>query len=93
MFLENKCNVIIGTDSLASNHQLNILEELKTISKNFPAITAETLLTWATINGAKALQMDNKLGSFEKGKKPGIVLIENVEDKKITAASLAKRIL
>ncbi len=93
MFLKNKCNVIIGTDSLASNHQLNILEELKTISQNFPTVPVDTLLTWATINGARALQMDDSLGSFEKGKKPGIVLIENVEDKKITAASLAKRIL
>jgi len=93
MFLKNKCNVIIGTDSLASNHQLNILEELKTIAKNFPAVAIETLLTWATINGAKALQMDGTLGSFEKGKKPGIVLIENVENKKITTVSSARRIL
>jgi len=92
-FLRNNCNVVIGTDSLASNHQLNILEELKTIGKNFPAIATETLLTWATINGARALQMDNILGSFEKGKKPGVVLIENVEGKNITDISSARRIL
>lgn len=93
MFLKNNCNVIIGTDSLASNHQLNILEELKTISKNFPDIPIETLLQWATINGAKALQMDNELGSFEKEKQSGIVLIENVDAKKFTEHSIAKRIL
>ena len=93
LFLKNECNVVIGTDSLASNHQLNILEELKTISKNFPSVSVETLLTWATINGAKALKMDDKLGSFERGKKPGIVLIENINNKKITEKSSAKRIL
>lgn len=93
MLWQNECNIVIGTDSLASNHKLNILEELKTISKNFSNITIETLLQWATINGAKALQMENELGSFEKGKQPGVVLIENVIDKKLTQNSFAKRIL
>ena len=67
--------IVLGTDSLASNHQLNILEEMKTIQQHFPAIETATLLKWATSNGAKALQMDSLLGSFEKGKKPGIVLL------------------
>ncbi len=93
MLWQNKLNIVIGTDSLASNHQLNILEELKTISKNFSHIPTETLLQWATINGARALQMENELGSFEKGKQPGIVLIENISDKKLTQNSIAKRIL
>ena len=93
LLLQNNCNVVIGTDSLASNRQLNVLEELKTLSKNFPHISTEILFQWATINGAKALQMDNQLGSFDKGKTPGIVLIENVVDKKITKDSSAKRIL
>jgi cytosine/adenosine deaminase-related metal-dependent hydrolase len=35
------------------------------------------MLGWATINGARALQMDKHLGSFEKGKKPGVVLIND----------------
>ena len=93
MLLQNECNIVIGTDSLASNRQLNILEELKTISKNFPNIPIETLLQWSTKNGAKALQMENELGSFEKGKQPGVVLIENITDKKLTQNSVAKRIL
>ncbi len=93
LFLKNDCNIILGTDSLASNHQLNILEEIKTIVKNFLEVKTETLLKWATMNGAKALQMENKLGSFEKGKKPGIVLIENVEEGKITFESKIKRLI
>jgi cytosine/adenosine deaminase-related metal-dependent hydrolase len=93
LFLKNDCNIILGTDSLASNHQLNILEEIKTIVKYFPDFKTETLLKWATLNGAKALQMENEMGSFEKGKKPGIVLIESVDGEKITFESKVKRLI
>ena len=93
LFLKNDLNIVLGTDSLASNHQLNILEEIKTIVKSFPEINTSTLLKWATSNGAKALQMDNKLGSFEKGKTPGVILIENVEDGKINASSSVRNLL
>ena len=94
LFLKNNCHIIVGTDSLASNHQLSILEELKTLSKNFPGISIEQLLQWVTINGATALQMDDQLGSFETGKKPGVVLIKNVSDKNtLTTGSVAERIL
>jgi cytosine/adenosine deaminase-related metal-dependent hydrolase len=93
VLLRNECNIVVGTDSLASNHQLDILEELKIISRNFPGIPLETLLQWATINGAKALRADDVLGSFEKGRQPGIVLIENVEGKKLSQTAVARRIL
>jgi cytosine/adenosine deaminase-related metal-dependent hydrolase len=76
MLLNEGCDIVLGTDSLASNRSLNILDEIKTIRKNFPAILLEEILKWATINGAKALEMEDALGSFEKGKKPGIVLID-----------------
>lgn len=90
LLADNNCNIVIGTDSLASNHQLSILEELKTISKHFPEIKLETLLQWATLNGAKALQMDKTLGTFEKGKKPGVVLIENIEELRLTQNSKSR---
>lgn len=93
MFLKNNCSIVIGTDSLASNHSLNILNEMKTIQKYFPLISLETMLGWATINGARALQMQKVIGSFEKGKRPGIILIENLTDKKLTKDSVARRIL
>lgn len=70
--------ITIGTDSLASNHHLSILEELKTISYFFPQITIEELIKWSTINGAKALGLYHQLGSFEIGKTPGINLIKNL---------------
>lgn len=79
MFRKNDCTVVLGTDSLASNWSLSILDEIKTIQKYFPQIPLEELLQWATINGAKALNMDDFLGSFEKGKKPGLVRINQTE--------------
>ncbi|HRP60104.1 MAG TPA: amidohydrolase family protein, partial [Vicingus sp.] len=72
LFLNEKCT--IGTDSLASNWSLSILDELKTISNNSPNIELEKLIKWATINGAEFLGIDNQYGSIEKGKKPGINL-------------------
>ena len=73
-----KAKIVIGTDSYASNWSLNILDELKTIQQYHPQIPLAEMLGWATINGAEALQMDKHLGSFEKGKKPGVVLITGV---------------
>lgn len=72
---KNNSTIILGTDSLASNHQLSIRSEIKTIQQYFPAIPLEEILGWATINGARALQMDTSLGSFEKGKRPGWVVL------------------
>jgi aminodeoxyfutalosine deaminase len=85
MFRRNNCTIVLGTDSLASNWSLNIMDEIKTISQNFPGIPFQELLQWATINGAKALSMDDQLGSFEKGKSPGVVLIDekNISAKRI----------
>jgi cytosine/adenosine deaminase-related metal-dependent hydrolase len=73
-----KAKMVIGTDSYASNWSLNILDELKTIQQYHPQVPLAEMLSWATINGAYALQMDKHLGSFEKGKQPGVVLIKGV---------------
>jgi cytosine/adenosine deaminase-related metal-dependent hydrolase len=75
----NGANIVIGTDSYASNWSLNILDEIKTIQKYHPSIPLAEMLGWATLNGARALQMDKTLGSFEKGKKPGLVLIDGID--------------
>ncbi|MEP6674624.1 MAG: amidohydrolase family protein [Ferruginibacter sp.] len=75
-FIQQDCSIVLGTDSLASNHQLSILEEIKTLKKNFPDLSLQTLLQWASSNGARALRLNDVLGSFEKGKQPGIVLLQ-----------------
>jgi cytosine/adenosine deaminase-related metal-dependent hydrolase len=85
-------NIVIGTDSYASNWSLSVLDELKIIQKHNPTIPISEMLQWATLNGARALQMDRHLGSFEKGKKPGVVLIEGIEMGNINKA-ISKRII
>jgi cytosine/adenosine deaminase-related metal-dependent hydrolase len=90
---ENTNNIILGTDSLASNTRLDILEEVKTIHANYPSIALEDLLRWGTINGAKALNIDEEVGSFEKGKQPGIVHIEGLTASGLSKNASSKRIL
>lgn len=91
---DNNCVIVLGTDSYASNWQLNMLEEIKAIQKKVGnSIPLTEILGWATINGASALQMENVLGSFEKGKQPGIVYINKIEELNITQQSTATRIL
>jgi cytosine/adenosine deaminase-related metal-dependent hydrolase len=77
MLMQNDANIVLGTDSYSSNWQLSIAAEIKAIRKNIPAIPLQTILQWATINGAKALERDEILGSFEKEKKPGVVLLDD----------------
>ncbi len=76
-------NVTLGTDSLASNTTLSILDEMKTIVKNYNKIDFEKLLQWGTLNGAKVLQIDKNYGSIEKGKTPGLNLISNFDFEKM----------
>lgn len=76
-FLDGQAKVTIGTDSLTSNWQLSILEEMKTIAKYQSYIPFETLLKWATLNGAEALGFSSDLGSIEIGKCPGLNLLES----------------
>jgi len=76
LFIKNNVPIVLGTDSLASNYQLSIVSEMRTLQRNFPFVKLEKLLGWATINGAKALHLGDRLGSFERGKKPGVVLCE-----------------
>ena len=68
--------IVVGTDSLASNHQLSVLAELQTIHRHFPQIAVKELLQWATLNGARALELDDVIGSFETGKKPGVLIVK-----------------
>ena len=87
----NNINICIGTDSLSSNWSLSMVEELK-MFRNIPL--AE-LLQWATINGAKALGIDDKYGSIEIGKRSGVVCLSGVdlENFALTPQTRAKRIL
>lgn len=68
-------NVGLGTDSVASNNRLDMLSEMrlsallaKGFSEDATAVPAYQALQMATINAAKAMGMDHKIGSIEVGK-------------------------
>jgi 5-methylthioadenosine/S-adenosylhomocysteine deaminase len=76
-------NVALGTDGAASNNDLNLLAEMRTaallakgIAGSASAVPAEAALRMATINGAKALGIDDQTGSLEPGKAADIVAVD-----------------
>lgn len=92
LFINENAKITIGTDSLASNWSLSVLDELKTISKYNPHITLQTLLTWATKNGAEFFGLDH-LGTIEKGKRPGLNLLKNLWNSKLTATTKVQKLI
>lgn len=91
-FIEEDAQLTIGTDSLSSNWQLSVLEELKTIQKYNSYIPIETLLTWATSNGAEALSLDDSLGSFQKGFTPGLIQLKGGSIESLQEAEVVRLI-
>ena len=77
LLLKHNCHVVLGTDSYSSNWQLSIAAEMQTLHQRLQ-VPLETLITWATSNGARALGLNN-LGSFDKGTKPGVVLLNETD--------------
>jgi len=82
-FVNNNCHVVLGTDSYSSNWQLSIAKEMQALlaspffQKMEEQMAVEMLLRWSTKNGAEALGWNSELGTFDKGKKPGVVLIDH----------------
>lgn len=94
VFIDNNAKMTIGTDSLTSNWQLSVLEEMKTIARFQSFISFEMLLRWATLNGAEALGYESTLGSLESGKTPGINLIQNLgEEFQLNQNTQIKRLI
>lgn len=91
---KNGLNLTIGTDSLSSNDDLDIVREMLCIKENFPEVPFGEILQWASLNGAKFLSKEDIYGSFLPGKRPGIVLIDHLDGKgDLTSASASVRIL
>ncbi len=65
--------ITLGTDSLASNHQLSVWSEMQTILQHNRELGLADILPWATLNGAQYLGIDSRFGTFETGKQPGVV--------------------
>lgn len=84
--------ITLGTDSLASNDGLSILSEMNLLQERFD-VPVEELLKWATLNGAEFLGIEERFGTFEVGKRPGINLVDFTEKEgKVILGNAVKRI-
>lgn len=72
----NGLNICVGTDSLASNGALSLVDELRLLGDGVPL--AERLL-WATAGGAAALGFGDELGEIAPGRRPGVVVLEGID--------------
>lgn len=78
--LESAINVAVGTDSRASNPDLNLFQDLKFIARTFPQLDSTKVLEMGTINGARALGVENEFGSIAPGKSAAISVIQPTAD-------------
>ncbi|KGE14097.1 amidohydrolase family protein [Sphingobacterium deserti] len=82
-FIPDRAKMVLGTDSLASNDGLSILEEMKVLASHFEHLDFLQLLQWATINGARALGLEDVMGSIEVSKRPGLLLLQGMNNLRI----------
>lgn len=93
LFIGQGYNITLGTDSLASNGKLCILNEMRTIQQKFPLISTAKLIEWGTINGAGFLGIDDEKGTIQVGKTPGLNLITGLNGLTITPETKVKRLI
>lgn len=67
--------ICLGTDSLASNRSLSLLDELRALG----GVPLRESLRWATLGGAEALGLDDALGTVAPGKRPGLNLLTGLD--------------
>ncbi len=80
--LQKDVNVALGTDGSASNNNLNLFEEMhlagilnKGVHLDSTVVSSKQVVKMATVNGAKAMQLD-KVGKIKKGWKADMILID-----------------
>jgi 5-methylthioadenosine/S-adenosylhomocysteine deaminase len=79
--MEKGVNVSLGTDGPASNNNFNLFEEMKLAGlihkrEDPEKITEQEILDLATVNGAKALGLEDEIGSVEEGKKADLLVVD-----------------
>lgn len=91
---ENALAICVGTDSLSSNDDLDMVAELHCLQQSFPSVPLGELFQWACLNGAKFLDKDAELGTLVEGKRPGIVLVTGLDaDGRLTEQSKSERLI
>ncbi|MDP1802967.1 MAG: amidohydrolase family protein [Bacteroidota bacterium] len=89
LFKEHTNNLCLGTDSLASNEGLDLIDEANVVLKNSNSFSLETILQMITFNNASALNLENEFGSLIPGKNTGLNLV-NFSDNQL---QLIKKII
>ena len=90
----NGLAITVGTDSLSSNDDLDMVKELVCIRQNFSETPMNEILVWACLNGARFLSKEKALGSLTPGKTPGIVFVSNVDENgSFTSESKSERVI
>ena len=90
----NGLDIMVGTDSLSSNDDLDMVKELYCLHDNFKEVPMTELLGWACLNGARFLSKDDVLGTLTPGKKPGLVFIDKLDEEgNLTSESRSRRIV
>lgn len=86
-YLKQGLNVALGTDGQGSGSNLDMFEVMRVacliqggIHENEERLTAKQVIKTATINGAKLLGLDEKIGSIEEGKDADIILVDIQEN-------------
>ncbi len=64
---QTAANICLGTDSLASNDDLSLFAEMRQFQKSFPNTSSKEILAMATMNAARALQQEDRLGRIAAG--------------------------
>jgi cytosine/adenosine deaminase-related metal-dependent hydrolase len=67
--------VVVGTDSRASNPDLSLWEELRTVARTHPRVAPDRILRMGTLDAAAALGCDKEVGSLEPGKRADMALV------------------
>ncbi|MBQ8812353.1 MAG: amidohydrolase family protein [Bacteroidales bacterium] len=91
---KNSLAITVGTDSLSSNDDLDMVKELVCLHDNFPGVPMEEIFEWACLNGARFLGKDDMLGSLAPGKCPGIVIVDGIDENGfVTDGSRSRRVI
>ncbi len=79
-FYRSGVAVAVGTDSLASNDDLNMFSELAALRRLAPAVPAASLLASATWQGARALGFESESGTIEPGRSASLIAVDLSQD-------------
>jgi cytosine/adenosine deaminase-related metal-dependent hydrolase len=88
-FRESGIPVLIGTDSLASNQDLNMFSEMRAMQAAFPGLDPMEILSMATTRPAAAIRMSGRLGELTSGSVADFIAIPDEGG----AGTLAERVL